>query len=277
MPSVINTNGPALEAQRNLGKSQGQLQRSFQRLSSGFRINTAADDAAGLAVSETITSHIRSYVVAERNTNNGISMAQTAEAGLGQISGILIRMRELSVQAANGDLTSTDRNYLDLEFQKLKEEINRLAETTEFNGKEMLAGATLAIDFQVGINTTADDVITLSFGGVSLTAFSLTGAALTGSDAVNSKAAIDAIDAAFTTVNTRRAEFGSAQSRLEVSAANSQTIRTNLSAANSRIRDVDVAEESAALARTQVLVQAGTSILAQANTQPQTALSLLQG
>ncbi|MSP25139.1 MAG: flagellin FliC [Myxococcales bacterium] len=277
MPSVINTNVPALEAQRNLGRSQAQLSRSFQRLSSGFRINSAADDAAGLAVSETITSHIRSYGVAERNTNNAISMAQTAESGLGQISGILIRMRELAVQSANGDLTSTDRSYLNAEFQKLKEEIDRLAQTTEFNGKEMLAGATLAIDFQVGINTTKDDVISMTFGGVSLTAFSLTGATVAGSNAVGSLAAINAVDAAFTIVNTRRAEYGAQQNRLEVAASNSQAIRTNLAAANSRIRDVDVAEETSTLARTQVLIQAGTSVLAQANAQPQVALSLLQG
>jgi len=276
MPLIINTNIASLEAQKNLASSQGRLQKSFQRLSSGFRINTAADDAAGLAVSESMRAQIRSYVVAERNTNNAISMAQTAESGLGQISGILIRMRELSVQAANGDLTSTDRNYLDTEFQQLKDELVRLAEATEFNGKEMLAGSTTTIDFQVGINTTSFDTIQVAFGGVSLTGLGLTSASIGGSVATSALASIDSIDAAFSIVSTRRADFGAAQNRLEISVANTQSIRTNLSAAVSRIRDVDVAEETSQLARSQVLLQAGTSVLAQANQQPQVALTLLQ-
>ncbi len=276
MPMVINTNISSLEAQKNLNASQGKLRKSFQRLSSGFRINTAADDAAGLAISESMRSQIRSYTVAERNTNNAISMSQAAEAGLGQISGILIRMRELGVQAANGDLTTTDRNYLDTEFQQLKEEIDRLSETTEFNGKEMLAGAMATIDFQVGINTTTFDVISIGFGGVSLSALGLSGANITGASATNSLAAIDAVDAAFATVSTRRADFGAVQNRLEVSISNTQSIRTNMSAANSRIRDVDVALETAEMARSQVLLQAGTSVLTQANQLPQNALSLLQ-
>ncbi len=276
MPMVINTNVSSLEAQNNLNRSQGTLRKSFQRLSSGFRINNASDDAAGLAISEGMRAQIRSYTVAERNTNNAISMSQTAEAGLGQISNILVRMRELGVQSANGDLTTTDRNYLDTEFQHLKEEINRLAETTEFNGKEMLAGATTTIDFQVGINTTSNDIISIGFGGVSLSSMGLSTTSITGVDATNALAAIDAVDTAFGVISTRRADFGAVQNRLETSVANTQSIRTNMSAANSRIRDVDVAMESADMARSQVLLQAGTSILAQANQVPQNALSLLQ-
>jgi flagellin len=268
-------NVSALEAQRNINATQGRLGKSFQRLSSGYRINNASDDAAGLAVSESMVAQLRSYAVAERNTNNAISMSQTAESGLGQISGILIRMRELSVQAANGDLTSTDRGYLDTEFQALKDEIERLSQATKFNGKDMLAGSTTTIDFQVGIGTTTFDTISVSFGGVSLTGLSLTGTNLAGSTAVAAKSAIDSIDTAFSSINTLRARFGAAQNRLEVSVANTQTIRTNLSAANSRIRDVDVAEETSQLARSQVLLQAGTSVLSQANLQPQTALTLL--
>ncbi len=277
MPLVINTNVSSLEAQKNLTGAHKRLQKSFERLSSGFRINTAADDAAGLAVSESMRSQIRSYTVAERNTNNAISMAQTAEAGLGQISGILIRMRELSVQSANGDLTSTDRGYLDTEFQQLKDELTRLAEATEFNGKEMLAGSVATIDFQVGINTTSFDTIQVSFGGVSLSGLGLSGSSIAGSVAANALAAIDLIDTAFSGVSTRRADFGAAQNRLEISVANTQSIRTNLSAAQSRIRDVDVAEETSQLARQQVLLQAGTSVLAQANQAPQLALTLLSG
>lgn len=276
MPLIINTNTASLEAQKNLNLNQGSLQKAFQRLSSGYRINVAADDAAGLAISESMRAQVRSYSVAERNANNAISMAQTAEGGLGQISGILIRMREISVQAANGDLTVTDRGFLDTEFQQLKAEIDRLSEATEFNGKEMLAGANTSIDFQVGINTSTFDSITMTFGGINLSALGLSAASISGATAVNAKASIDAIDAAFTVVSTRRADFGAAQNRLEISVANTVSIRTNLSAANSRIRDVDVAVETANLARSQVLLQAGTSMLAQANQQPQVALSLLQ-
>ena len=276
MALVINTNISSLEAQRNLGGSQARLSKSFQRLSSGYRINTAADDAAGLAVSESMRSQIRSYAVAERNTNNAISMVQTAEGGLGQISGILIRMRELGVQAANGDLTSTDRGYLDTEFQQLKAEITRLSEATEFNGAELLAGPKITIDFQVGINTSSFDIISLGFRGVSTTGLGLIAENIGGADAASARSAIDAVDAAFSVVNTSRAGYGAALNRLEVSVLNTQAIRTNLSAANSRIRDVDVAEETSALARSQVLLQAGTSILSQANQQPQVALTLLQ-
>jgi flagellin len=275
MPLVINTNAASLNAQNQLSNTQLQLGKSFQRLSSGYRINSASDDAAGLGISENLKSRIRSYSVAERNTNNAISMANTAEGGLSQISGIVLRMRELSVQSANGDLTSTDRGFLDTEFQLLKEEITRLAETTEFNGKELLAGTSSSLTFQVGINTTSFDTISVAFGGVSLSSLGLSGVGVSGTDATNATAAIDALDAALTTVSTERAKFGAANNRLSIAVANSQTIRTNLSAANSAIRDVDVAEETSHLARSQVLMQAGTSVLAQANQAPQLALSLI--
>jgi flagellin len=277
MALYINTNVASLESQKNLATSHKRLQQSFERLSSGFRINSAADDAAGMAVSESMRSQIRSYHVAERNANNAISMTQTAEGGLNQISGILIRMRELAVQSANGDLTSTDRGYIDTEFQLLKEEIVRLAETTEFNGKELLAGTATPFDFQVGINTSSFDTISVTFGGIDLTVLGIAASSLTGADATSSVASINAVDAAFTSVNTQRSNYGAAQNRVEISVANTQSIRTNLSAANSRIRDVDVAEETSQLARSQVLLQAGTSILAQANQQPTIALSLLNG
>ena len=275
MPLVVNTNVASLNAQNKLQGTQRALQKSFERLSSGFRINTAADDAAGLGISENLKSKIRSYSVAERNTNNAISMANTAESGLNQISGIIIRMRELAVQSANGDLTSTDRGYLDTEFQLLKDEITRLAETTEFNGKELLAGTATSISFQVGINTTSFDTISLEFGGVSLSSLGINGAGVSGTTAAGATAAIDSLDTALQAVSTNRAKFGAATNRLTIAVSNSQAIRTNLQAANSAIRDVDVAEETAQLARSQVLLQAGTSILAQANQAPQQALSLL--
>lgn len=277
MPLYINSNVSSLEAQRSLSRTQNALSKSFERLSSGFRINSAADDAAGLGVSESLKARIRSFAVAERNTTSGINMAKTAESGLGEVSGIVIRMRELAVQSANGDLNSTDRSFIDTEFQLLRSEIDRLANSTDYNGIELLGGAAGDVDFQVGITTTSDDVISVSFGGISTTSLGLTGAiSVTGSDATNANAAIDALDAALTSISTSRAEFGAATNRLQVALTSAQTIRTNLEAANSSIRDVDVAEETSMLARSQVLLQAGTSVLAQANQQPSLALSLLR-
>lgn len=277
MPLYINSNVSSLEAQRSLSRTQNALSKSFERLSSGFRINSAADDAAGLGVSESLKARIRSFAVAERNTTSGINMAKTAESGLGEVSGIVIRMRELAVQSANGDLNSTDRSFIDTEFQLLRSEIDRLANSTDYNGIELLGGAAGDVDFQVGITTTSDDVISVSFGGISTTSLGLTGAiSVTGSDATNANEAIDALDAALTSISTSRAEFGAATNRLQVALTSAQTIRTNLEAANSSIRDVDVAEETSMLARSQVLLQAGTSVLAQANQQPSLALSLLR-
>jgi flagellin len=275
MPLYINTNVASTKAQNALSANQYNLQKSYERLSSGFRINTAADDAAGMGISESLKARIRSLSVAERNTNNGISMAKTAEGGLGQISSVILRMRELAVQSANGDLTSTDREFVNTEFQLLKDEILRLAETTQFNTKEMLAGTQVTLDFQVGINTTSFDVISVSFGGISINGLGLSGIDVAGANGANAKTAIDALDAALTQVSTRRSQLGAAVNRLGYAVSNSQTIRGNLEAANSSIRDVDVANETSNLARSQVLLQAGTAILTQANQAPQVALSLL--
>ncbi len=277
MPLYVNTNVPSMEAQRNLSTSQGMLGTSFQRLSSGMRINTAADDAAGLAIAEQMKADIRSYSVAERNTLNAVSMAQTAEGALGQISTILQRLRELSVQAANGDLTATDRGYLDTEFQAMKAEVTRIVDSTKFNGKDLLSGPATPIDFQVGIDNTASDRLTVTFGNVSLASLGLTGSNVAGATPTASQAAIDEVDAAIAAVSGRRADFGAALNRMQVTVSNLQSMRTNLSAAHGRIRDVDVAEESSMLARTQVLNQAATAILAQANQSPQLALQLLKG
>ena len=276
MPLVINTNVASLSAQKNLNRAQSALGQSFQRLSSGFRINSASDDAAGLGVSESLKSRIRSFTVAERNTANAISMTRTAEGGLSEVSGIVLRMRELAVQSANGDLTSTDRSYIDTEFQLMKDEIDRVSGSTQFNGVDLLAGTAAAVAFQVGIGTTSNDTISVSFGGVSVSALGLSGISVGGSAATAATAAINAVDTALTSVSTTRARFGAAQNRLGIAVTNSQTIRTNLEAANSAIRDVDVAEETSVLARTQVLLQAGTSVLSQANQAPQLALSLLR-
>jgi len=277
MALVINTNIASLEAQRNLGRSQNALATTFQKLSSGMRINTAADDASGLAISENMQAQIRSFGTAERNANNAVSMAQVAEGALGQMSNILSRMRELAVQGANGDLNTTDRTYLNTEFVSLRDEIDRMVQSTKFNGKDLLSGPSVSIDFQVGINNTAADKISVDFGNVTLQALGINNASVDGADATNSLASIDSVEAAISTISGRRADYGAVMNRLQLTVANTQSMRTNLSAANSRIRDVDVAEETAAMARSQVLSQAGVSVLSQANQAPQLAMKLLGG
>ncbi len=275
MPLSINTNVSSLHAQRNLSKNKSLLQTSFQRLSSGFRINSASDDAAGLAISESLRSRIRSFSVAERNANNAMSMAQIADGGLSEISNVIIRMRELAVQGASGDLTSTDRGYIDTEFQLLKTEVTRLAETSEFNGVELIAGTATSFWFQVGIDNSAYDQISHDFGGMTIATLGISASAVDGSNGANALSAITAIDAALTQVSTERAGQGALVNRLSIAIANSQTMRTNLEAANSGIRDVDVAEETSVLARSQVLLEAGVSVLSQANQSPRLALSLM--
>jgi flagellin len=275
MALTIQTNVGSLQAQKNLNTVQRGLQVSFNRLSSGYRINTAADDAAGLAISDSFTMQIRSYSVAERNANDGISMAQTAEGSLGQITGLLTRMRELAVQASNGS-SDGSRDYLNTEFQQLKAEIDRIQDSTSYDGTALIGASSNSISFQVGISSDATDRIAVTFGGLGMTTLLAAGEVLTGTTASNALAAIDDIDDALEDVSTTRARFGAVMNRFETTISNIQTVRTNLAAANSRIRDVDVAEESAALSRSQVLSQAAAAVLAQANQAPQLALGLLR-
>lgn len=277
MALYINTNVSSLEAQRNLASNSSNQAVTFQRLSSGLRINSAADDAAGLAVAEQMQADVRSYSMAERNTNNAISMVQTAEGALGQVSSILQRLRELSVQAANGDLSTVDRGYLDQEFTAMKEEITRIFDNTRFNGRNLLSGAATTVDFQVGIDNTTSDRLSMAFGGQSLTTLGIDATSLAGATPAAAQASIAAVEGAITATNTLRANFGASLNRLAVTVSNLQSMRTNLSAAHGRIRDVDVAEESSKMARNQVLMQAATAILTQANQSPQLALSLLKG
>ena len=277
MPLVIQTNMASLEAEKNLNATTSKLSISFNRLSSGFRINSAADDAAGLAISESMQMQIRSYVVAERNANDGISMAQTAEGALGQMTSLLDRMRELAVQAANGTLSSTDRSYINTEFSSLQAEMDRIQKSTTYDGQSLLATTASSIQFQVGINNTSSDQIAVTFGGLGLTVLLAATTSTSGAGPTAALNAIGRVDAALSTITTQRARFGAIMNRLANTTSALETVRTNLSAANSRIRDVDVAEESATLARTQVLAQAGTAVLAQANQLPQIALSLLRG
>jgi flagellin len=273
----IQTNIASLEAQKNGSRSQMALSKSFARLSSGFRVNTAADDAAGLAISESMKSQIRSYVVAEHNANDAVSMTQTAEAALGEMHDILGRMRELAMQSANGSMTAVDRGYTDTEFTALKEELARIQAASKFNGKQLITSTATTIAFQVGLDNTASDQITLTFGGLGLTTLLDATTSLSGATAGNALAALGRIDSAIQTVSTSRANYGASMNRLDMTVASIQTMRVNLSAANSRIRDVDVAEETSTMSKNQVLAQAGVAVLAQANQLPQLALSLLRG
>jgi flagellin len=277
MPLAIQTNVSSLEAQKNLGKNQQALMKSFNRLSSGFRINSAADDAAGLAISEGMKSQIRSYTVAERNAADGVSMAQTAEGALGEVHDVLGRMRELAMQSSNGNLTDTDRDYLQTEFGLLQNEISRIQGSAKFNNKDLITSTATTIAFQVGLNAVSTDQISVTFGGLDLSDITGTGASIDGTSASNALAALSTIDAAIASVSSSRSKFGAAMNRLDVATSNIQTMRLNLSAANSRIRDVDVASETAAMTRNQVLTQAGISVLAQSNQLPQLAFGLIGG
>ena len=277
MALVIQTNVASLQSQKNLNRTQTALSESFNRLSSGYRINSAKDDAAGLAISEGMKTQIRSYTVAERNANDGVSMAQTAEGALGEVTGILGRMRELATQGSNGSLTSDDRNYLNTEFGALQSEVARIQTSTKFNGKQLLSLTSNSIKLQVGLINTASDQITISFGGLGLATLNSAGATkVSGTTASSALSALATIDSALKTVSTQRAKYGAAMNRLENTTSNIQTVRLNLSAANSRIRDVDVAEETATLSRNQVLSSAGAAVLAQANAAPQLAMGLLR-
>jgi flagellin len=270
----INTNISSLNAQRNLTNSTESLTRSLERLSSGLRITRASDDAAGLAISERLRAETRALDQASRNALDGISLLQVAEGSLNEVSGILVRMRELSIQAANGTLGTAERATIDQEFQDLTAEIDRVAAVTEFNGTKLLDGTAPTVDFQVGSGSTANDVISVT--GVDATS---TGLAVNGLDlttAANALAANTAVKAAIDSLSGLRGGFGTAQNRLESTIRSIAIAVENTAAAESRIRDVDVASETAKLTRAQVLQQAGISVLAQANVSAQNALILLR-
>jgi flagellin len=276
----ILTNVPSLNAQNNLKRTQLDQARSMGRLSSGLRINRAGDDAAGLAISENLKAQIRSLGQAERNANDGISLLQTAEGSMNEVSGILTRMRELAMQSSTDTVGDSERAFVQQEFSALMEEIDRIANVTEFNGTQLLDGSATGLDFQVGIRDTANDRITVAIADMRSAALGTGGGgAAIGTAGVdsraNAQASLDIIDAAIQDVSAGRAGIGAAENRLQVTIANINVSRENLSAANSRIRDTDVAEESAAMTRASILMQAGVSVLAQANQTPQMALNLL--
>lgn len=268
MAQTINTNIMSLTAQRNLSKSQNLLATSIERLSSGLRVNSARDDAAGLAISERMNAQVKGLNVAIRNANDGISLAQTAEGGLNEIGSMLQRMRELAVQAANGTNSSADRDNLNAEFVALDTEIGRIAEVTQFNGLKIVGSDAGSFTFQVGANTSETMKITTTSVGS-------TGETIDGSNTTNANSAIGAIDTMIDTITTQRATYGAAQSRFSSAIANIQIGIETTSAARSRIVDADFAVETANLTRAQILQQAGTAMVAQANNAPQSVLSLL--
>ncbi len=272
----VNTNTASINAQRNLSNSTGNLQKSLQRLSSGLRITRAADDAAGLAISEGFRADIRSISQAKRNANDGISLLQVGEGALNEVSGILIRQRELAIQAANGTLGSDERTTIDNEFQDLTAEINRISAVTEFNGTDVLAAGGSTV-FQIGTDNTANDRISVASVDARASSIGLgsAGSAAAVSTLTGAQDALASIDSAIANVASLRASFGTVQNRLESAIRSLAVAEENTSAAESRIRDVDFASETANLTRNQVLQQAGISVLSQANVSTQSALSLL--
>ncbi len=277
MPQVINTNLASLNAQRNLNGSQNALNVALQRLSSGLRINSAKDDAAGLAIAERMTTQVRGFGVAIRNANDAISLAQTAEGAIGRVSDALQRMRELAVQSANATNSASDRAALDAEYQALGAEIGRVLGGTTFNGLAIIGADAGALNFQVGPGTTANDTITVTTTDLTADA---TITAVTGGDltsVANALTAINNIDAALTTVNGQRATLGAVQNRFQSVIDALSVAKENQEAARSRIMDADFAQETAALTRAQVLQQAGVAMLAQANAVPNNVLALLRG
>jgi len=277
MAMTINTNVASLNAQRNLSNTKDSLATSLQRLSSGLRINSAKDDAAGLAISERINSQVRGYNVAMRNSNDAISLMQVADGGASQISENLQRMRELAVQAANGTLNSGDRQNLAVEFQALSSEVGRLSQATRYNNVSLLNSAASTFTFQVGAGTTSNDQVTVSTVDLRSSTLAIDSTSIFVSTASQALDAITNLDSAINTITTARAGYGAAMNRTSAVISSLQIASENQSAARGRIIDADFAMETANLSRAQILQQAGTAMLAQANALPQQVLQLLQG
>ena len=270
----VNTNVASINAQRNLSAVTDRLSNNYRRLSTGLRISTAADDAAGLAISERLRSQVRSLEQAKRNANDGISFVQTAEGALNEVSSILTRLRELAIQSSNGSVSNQDKETLDEEFQSLVSEVNRIGRSTEFNGIKLLDGSASTVSFQVGFGTTAGiDTLSVSLSAALSTSLSLNSLDI-GSGGTTTTA-ITNIDAAINSVSSLRGSLGAVQNRLGSTINNLAIQVENLSAAESRIRDVDVAYETAQLTKLQIMQQAAISVLGQTNALPQAALRLL--
>jgi flagellin len=275
----INTNVPSLVAQRNLRMTRGSLDRTLERLSSGSRINHAGDDAAGLAISESLRAQIRGLGQAERNAQDGISLVQVAESAMSEVSNILIRMRELGVQAASDTVGPQERKFLDTEFQQLMQEIDRIANSTEYNRVPLLNGTATSFEIQVGTrnNPNIDRVRLFENGGADVNLVAL-GLNLTSvGDKTSAQNSLSAIDSALSNTTATRAEFGAIQNRLQSVINTIMVSRENLATANSRIRDADIAEETTEMTKNQILMQSGVAVLGQANSSAKSALGLLGG
>lgn len=276
MAMTINTNVVSLNAQRNLSASQSSQSTSMQRLSTGLRVNSARDDAAGLAIANRMDAQVRGNTVALRNANDAISLAQTAEGAIGKVGDMLQRMRELAVQSANATNTAVDRTNLNAEFAQLGLEINRTLSNTRFNGQNIIGANAGTQVYQVGANTTDTVTFTTANLATAPALLAVGTAVITGTNATSASAAMASIDAALTTVNTERALYGAAQNRFEAIISTLRVAVENESAARGRIMDADFATETANLSRSQILQQAGTAMVAQANQLPQMVLSLIR-
>jgi flagellin len=273
MAFSVVTNVASLGAQRNLARTQEAMTKNMARLSSGLRINSASDDAAGLGISEKLRAQTRGLAQAERNAMDGVSLLQTSEGSLNEVSGILGRMRELALSASSDTISDEQRGYLATEFTALSDELTRMTQTTEFNGIKLLDGTASELQIQVGLNNEdAEDRIEITIGATDAATLGLE---LDIGDKAVAQGALATIDTAIDTVSQQRSGLGALQNRMQITIQNLSSTRENLTAADMRIRDVDVAEETAAMTRNSILMQAGTSVLAQANQAPQIALSLL--
>ena len=279
MAITVQTNVSSLNAQRNLTGTMNSMQTALSRLSSGYRITKASDDAAGLAISESLRAQIRSMAQAQRNAYDGISVIQTAEGSLNEISNILIRMRELGMQSASDGVGTTERSYMQVELGALRSEINRISAGTEFNGLKLIDGSlsSTGLTFQVGIrNVSSNDRIGITISSAQASALQVDGSSLSISTKSSAQNALSTLDTALRSVSSIRASLGAYENRLTSTISNLGIAQENLSAANSRIRDMDAAQETSNLTRAQILLQAGVSVLAQANAVPQVALSLIR-
>ena len=269
----VNTNSASINAQRNLSSITERLGGNFRRLSTGLRISSASDDAAGLALSARLRSQIRSLDQAKRNANDGISLVQTAEGALNEVSSVLVRLRELAIQSSNGSVSNQDKATLDEEFQSLVDEVNRIGRSTEFNGIKLLDGSSSSVSFQVGFGTEAGiDTLEVNLSAALSTSLSLDSLDISSGSTTT---AITNIDAAINSISSLRGSLGAVQNRLGSTINNLAITSENLSAAESRIRDVDVAYETSQLTRNSILQQASISVLSQANALPQAAMRLL--
>jgi flagellin len=275
MALVINNNPASIAAQRNLDINTLSLNRSVERLSSGLRVTRAADDAAGLGLSESLRAQIRSINQATRNASDGISLTQIADGAAATIGSLLARLRELSSQSASGTVGNTERSYIDQEFIALRSEIDRIAQVTEFNGQALTSGSSISFSIAIGFRSGSGNTLSLNLNDITTTSLGLNSVNV--STSANATSALANVDNAISAIATARAEYGSIQNRFEATIANLQVTSENLTAAESRIRDADIALETSIFTKNQILVQAGIATLAQANTLPQQALALLRG